>query len=166
MLPEIKTILDSLNDERVLRNRRPDATPLDDLIDAYTMLVQSRPNLLPYNPEWTGQHFKNALTLLEPEDQRALFSAMYGRTGKYPVDAWTYATENPQACSTSLEDRHMRIWLMKWLITTSTILGIMLIGGVIALLLKNGVSQNSGLANQVVSTTVEVFKLVLMGPTK
>lgn len=165
MLPEIKTILDTLPSERVLRNRRPDATPLDDLIEAYALLVQNRPGLLPYSAEWTGQHFKNALSLLEPEDQRALFSSIYARTGKYPADAWTYTDENPASRGNDLEDRHMRIWLTKWLITTSTVLGLMLIGGVIALLLKNGVSQNSGLPSQVISTAAEIIKLVLMSPT-
>jgi len=163
MLPEIKDILDSVSDERVLRNRRPEATPLDEMIDAYVMMTQTRPNMLPYSHEWTGRHLKAAIDMLSDEDQHILITTIFERTGKMPLDAWRFRKDNHGAHETPQvrDERRFRIWLLQYITIFGSFFAAIIMGGVFFSIMRYGIPQNSSLIGEIFNTSSEIVKLLL-----
>lgn len=153
--PELlEDILRGISDDRLLVNRREEASPLGDLIDSYKKASQNNDNLETLNSDWTGRDLKEAIKKV-PSDEQLTMLYKYMVAVKSPGDPFSYA-EHPREA----DERRHRHWIVKTAVVSAILMTFAIIGAVIALAVSSGQVEKGVMVDTFMSTALEILKLV------
>lgn len=149
----VEQILKGIGDKRLLSDHKPGPSPLDDLIQGYSKKAAHNDDLPNLAEEATGRDLKNAIKLMDPEDQVTLLYKYSQATGSL-MDPSVYS-EHPK----DAEERRLRHWFIKAGFYLAAVLLLMVTGAVVVLGSLRGEMSNP-LASGILSTALEILKLI------
>lgn len=153
MLPEIESILSTLDDARLIRTRAGSRTPLDDLLRAYTDMTLQRPDLPTIGANWQGSDLKKTITALNDEDQATLVSTL--RSNAKVLSAWEY-----QETPAERDNRQLNHWLIKVTVLFAMCCFLMLTAAVGWAIYSGGMDGNEDMMKALMDSLMQILKIV------
>jgi hypothetical protein len=149
----VERVLKRISDTRSVTDHKPGQLPVDALVEAYNQKaihVDELPNI---KPESTGRELKDAIELMEPEDQVEMLHVYLLHSGevsepKAPVE------------SEEVEKRHLNIWFAKGLFLLVCAVVLLICGAMIVLAVREGHANNAAFAG-LLETAKEILDILV-----
>lgn len=152
----VERVLKGISDTRAVTDHKPGHTAVDTLVEAYNKKVahvDELPNMLPTS---TGRELKDAIGLMDPEDQVQLLYLYLQATGELPDPNGNEDTEDQ-------EENHLKVWLIKGLFFLTCTVILIVIGAVAVTAVREGHATNNPALVALFHTAKEILDVWFVG---
>lgn len=151
----VHSILKGIADDRALDGHFHAASPLRDFVEHYNKIALHDDNLPKITALSTGLQLKEAVSLLDAEEQVALLHK-YSKATK-TLDTPDEYREDPA----KVEMRKMRMFMFKMCVWFLALLSVIMIGLTVFFAFKHGNMTNEGVFSTLIKTIGEILKVIL-----
>lgn len=151
----VERVLKKISDTRSVSDHKPGWLPIDALVEAYNEKAARVAELPNIEPDSTGRQLKDAIELMEPEDQVIMLNLYLVQCGEVPdpvdgdgSEVWEY--------------RHLRIWLIKGLFILTVAVVLLICGAMIVLAVREGHADNAAF-DGLLHTAKEILSIMVGG---
>lgn len=152
----VERILKGISDTRAVTDHKPGHMAIDDLVDAYNKKVahvDELPNML---PESTGRQLKDAIALMDAEDQVQLLYLYLQACGDLPDPNGNLDTEDR-------EEHKLKIFLIKGLFFLAGAVVLIVTGATAMVAIREGHAANNPAMVALWHTAKEVLTVISGG---
>ena len=154
----VERVLKGISDSRAVSDHKPGKLPVDYLFEEYNekaIHVAELPNLV---PESTGRELKDAIALMDPEDQVRLLYMYLQRSGDLPDKITPSEQETEER-----EERHLKAWFIKGLFLLSSAVILIVTGATAMVAWREGHATDNPAMVALWHTAKEVLTIIVGG---
>lgn len=152
----VERVLKGISDTRAVTDHKPGHTAVDSLVEAYNKKVahvDELPNML---PESTGRELKDAIAMMDPEDQVQLLYLYLQACGDLPDPNGNVDTEDG-------EDHKLKLFVVKGLFCVAAAVILIVTGATAMVAVRDGHATNNPALVALWHTAKEVLTVISGG---
>jgi hypothetical protein len=162
----VQRVLKGISDTRAVSDHKPGRLPLDDLVDEYNEKSARVAELPTIEPSSTGKQLKDAIDMMDPEDQVWLLYRYLQRCDDLPKDRPAQEVKELKEEESEIESRdfqRLKIWLIKAAFLVSAAVVLIVVGATAMVAWREGHATDNPAMSVLWHTAKEILGVLVGG---